>query len=82
MGDLVVLKRVANDRHKLSPPCKGPYEVVGKKSPGRYLLKGVSPLLRDTAAAGEHLKKWYEWYRELCDAMINGDNDDETGEDS
>ncbi|XP_025836260.1 uncharacterized protein LOC112906411 [Agrilus planipennis] len=77
-GDLVVILRSANERHKLSSPCKGPYEVVGEKSPGKYVLKGVSDLLRNTTtiASAEHLKKWTtEWFPELCEALINDDND-------
>jgi hypothetical protein len=75
VADLVVLKRMANHRHKLAPPCKGPYKVVGVKSPGKYLLKGISPVLRDTSAAAEHLKRWSkDWYPELCETLINGDD--------
>jgi hypothetical protein len=45
------------------------------KLPGRYLLKGISPVLRDTSAAAEHLKRWSkDWYPELYETLINGDD--------
>jgi hypothetical protein len=54
VADLVALK----SGQQATQVGKALMKLLGVKSPGRYLLNRISPLLRCTSAATEHLKRW------------------------